>query len=488
MKRLTLVGFSFTSGALAALGHAPFGFWPAALAGFAALAWLVARGGRPALAGWAGGTGYFAVALHWIVEPFLVDAAIHGWMAPFALVLLAGGLALFWGLAGRLSARIGGNRALNWALCLAAAELARGHVLTGFPWALPGYIWADTDIRMLAALVGPYGLSLLTLGLTSLAVMAPGLPRVRDVILACAGGLALWLGGSQLGGEAGASGPVVRLVQPNAPQNEKWDPQKAHGFVERALDFTAAPKEGVALILWPETAIPYPLAPPAPVLARIASVSGGVPVLTGINRREDGAWFNSSVLVDGAGEIVETYDKVHLVPFGEYIPLKIDFIRALAASSGFGFTAGSGVRMIDTPLGRTVPLICYEAIFPRHLGGLGARPDYLLQITNDAWFGTFSGPYQHLDQARFRAVEMGVPLVRAANTGVSAVIDARGRVVQSLGLGQAGFIDAALPGALPPTPYWRTGDWPVGVILLITIAALFAGGRRNTIAKRPTSA
>ena len=226
----------------------------------------------------------------------------------------------------------------------------------------------------------------------------------------------------------------------------------------------------------------------SPVLSQVAAASDGVPVLTGINRRaDDRLWFNSSVLIDSTGRVAETYDKVHLVPFGEYIPLRIDFIRALAATTGYGFSAGDGVRMIETPLGRTVPLICYEAIFPQHSRALDQRQDYLLQITNDAWFGTFSGPYQHLDQARFRAVEQGLPLIRAANTGVSAVIDARGTIVASLPLGTAGFLDADLPAALPPTLYAQSGDWPTIVFLLATMIALFAARRRNTIANRDTS-
>ncbi len=489
MGRGRLIFFAALAGAAAALGHAPFGLWPISLVGFAALAWMVAFGGRPALAGWSGGLGYFALALHWIVEPFMVDAATHGWMAPFALVLMASGLALFWGAAGWVSARLGGHRAISWALCLAGAEMLRGHVLTGFPWVLPAYIWADLDVRLMAAVVGPYGLTLLTLVLGSLVVMDRVFPRTRTIFLIGSLVVVTVIGSGLRSGETELTDKVVRLVQPNAPQREKWDPELAHIFVARALEYTAAPRNGVDLVVWPETAIPYPLDIAGPVLSRIAAVSGGVPVFTGINRRtEEGDWYNSSALIDGDGRVAATYDKVHLVPFGEYIPMRIDLIRALAATTGYGFTPGDSIRMIDTPLGRTVPLICYEAIFPRHSADLEGRQDYLLQITNDAWFGTFSGPYQHLDQARFRAVEQGLPLIRAANTGVSAVIDARGQVREALPLGEAGFIDAALPATLPPTPYSRTGDVPLAVILSVIITTLFYRRRRNAIANRsPTS-
>ena len=276
---------------------------------------------------------------------------------------------------------------------------------------------------------------------------------------------------------------TIRLVQPNAPQDEKWDPAKAPVFVGRLLAATEA--EGAPdLIVWPETAIAWPLDIAGPVLSRAAAAADGTPLITGINRRNEAdEWFNSLVLLDETGLVADTYDKVHLVPFGEYIPFRIEFLKAMAGFGSFGFSPGESVRLIDTPLGNALPLICYEAIFPRHGAGLTERPDYLLQITNDAWFGTFSGPYQHLDQARFRAVEMGVPLVRAANTGVSAVIAPDGRVISMLPLGEEGYLDAVLPLPYPQTLYSRIGDWPVGIFLLATLAALWVARRRKPIAK-----
>ncbi len=490
MNRLLLIGLSAGSGILAALGHAPFGLLLVSLPGFAVLAFVVAHSPRPALTGWAGGIGYFVVSIHWIVEPFLVEPEIHGWMAPFALIFLAAGLALFWGAAGWLSARIGGNRAISWALCLTAAELARGHVLTGFPWALPAYVWTDTPVRLTAAIWGPYGLTLLTLVITALPAWGRSWPaRLRGGALAGIAVAALLGAGLLRDGTVHDGLTHIRMVQPNAPQDQKWDPALAHVFVDRAIDLTAQPKTDSPpdLIVWPETAIPYVLDQAGPVLARAAEASEGIPVFTGINRREGAEWFNSSVLIDGEGREQATYDKVHLVPFGEYIPLRIDFLRALAASTGFGFTAGEEVRLIDTPIGLALPLICYEAIFPGHVRRVEERPDYLLQITNDAWFGTFAGPYQHLQQAQFRAAEQGLPLVRVANTGVSAMIDPLGRVTASLPLGETGYLDAQVPKSLPPTPYAVTGDLPLTVILLATITALFAAQRRNAIAKGPTS-
>ena len=488
---------ALVAGAAAGLGHAPFGLWPVALAGFAVLIRLVAgprgalphtpgylqtgerAGRRAALTAWAGGLGYFAVSLHWIVEPFLVDAARHGWMAPFALVLMAGGLALFWGLAGWGSARMRWP-AFGFALALALAEMARGYLFTGFPWALPAYVWVETPVRGMAAVFGSYGLTAATLGLAALPSLSARFWPGALVALAGAGAMAFF--GYELPLKQSYAG-TVRLVQPNAPQDEKWDPAKAHDFVERAIGFTSAPG-APDLIVWPETAIPYPLDIAAPVLDRIAAAAGDVPVISGINRRAaSGDWFNAAVVIAPDGRVAETYDKVHLVPFGEYIPFRIGFLQAMAGFSNFGFSAGDEVRLIETPLGRALPLICYEAIFPQH-GAAAGRPDYLLQITNDAWFGTFSGPYQHLDQARFRAVEQGLPLIRAANTGVSAVIDPDGRVLWSLALGEAGYLDAPLPTPRAPTVYARTGDWPVAIILLLSLGALILAAPRNGIAKR----
>jgi len=281
----------------------------------------------------------------------------------------------------------------------------------------------------------------------------------------------------------------VRLVQPNAPQDQKWDPDKAMVFFDRQLADTAAPKTGgVAEIVWPESAVPWLLDYAAPALERIADAAEGVPVILGLNREAGGRYYNAMVTVGPGGEPGEVYDKVHLVPFGEYIPFgglaRLIGLQSFAAREGYGFSAGQRVHLIDTPLGKALPLICYEAIFPQGMFAAGERPDYLLQITNDAWFGTFSGPFQHLQQARFRAAEQGLPLVRVANTGVSAVIDYTGQVTAMLPMGKAAYLDADLPSGRRVTLYSRTGDGPVAALLAAFWAVLLALGARNTIAKR----
>jgi apolipoprotein N-acyltransferase len=473
---------ALAAGGVAALGQAPWSVEAFGIAGlFAALAlFLAASTWREAFAtGWAFGTGYFAVALFWIVEPFLVDIARHGWMAPFALVFMAAGLALFWGAAFAAGRAAGGPA--GWAGALALAELTRSYILTGFPWALPGYLWTDSGALQWAALAGPHGLTLATLLLVALTwaalarAPAPWLLAAPLPFLAFAfGGAALAPPPQDLTGR-----PIVRLVQPNAPQSEKWDPDRIVEFYRRQLDFTAAPADlAPDLIVWPESAIAWPLDVAEPIMGEIAAAANGTPVVLGLNRREDGRWFNSLVVVDDAGNVSQLYDKHHLVPFGEYIPFghltRLMGLRSFAARDGYGYSPGPGPRLLDLPgIGPTLPLICYEAIFPQGIRAAPARPDLLLQITNDAWFGEISGPYQHLAQARVRAVEQGLPLVRVANTGVSAVIDPAGRILAEIPLGQAGFLDQAIPAPVAPTLYASMGDLPILGLIVATLAGAF---------------
>ncbi len=479
------------AGAAAATGHAPFNLWPFALLGLTALSWNVAsaEGGRhKAIAAWLGGVGYFAVSLHWIIEPFYVDSDRHGWMAPFAIVFVATGFALFWALAGWLSGRTGGG-AIGWALSLSLAEILRGHVLTGFPWVLPGYIWTETPAIMGASVVGPYGLTALTLILAALPVATSRKVIATVVALLGVAALIVWGRSAQAPSEAHVG--MIRVVQPNAPQHEKWDPARANVFLRRQLLSTSAPGNDVALVIWPESALPHRLGEAETVLKRMADASGGTPVVFGVNRADGRRYFNSMAQIDADGRVIDIYDKVHLVPFGEYVPFgglaERVGISGFAARDGYGYSAGRDVALIDTPLGRALPMICYETIFPSHVRRAEERADYLLQITNDAWFGTFSGPFQHLQQARIRAVEQGLPLVRSANTGVSAVIGPDGRILDSLPLGESGHLDVPLPAPRPATVYAQTGDLPVVVLLLTGLAAIFAVNRAIPLSSRAES-
>ena len=472
-------------GALVAAGQAPLGAWWLALPALALLIrWLAAQvhPGRAALMALFAGAGYFAAALFWIVEPFLVDVARHGWMAPFALILISFGMALFWAGAAALAAWAGHTttrRALALAVALAGADALRSYILTGFPWVLFGHIWIGTPVAQAAAVIGPLGLGLLTTAAAALAAVAPRRGSAAALVLLAA----VWSAGSwRLTQPDPAPAMVdgralqIRLVQPNAAQDLKWQPGMQEMFFERMLAQTAAaPAPGAAppdLILWPETAVPWLLNDPGVVLELISQAAGGTPVALGIQRTEGLRAYNSLAVIGPGGTVGEVYDKHHLVPFGEYMPagdlLGSLGITAFAARQGNGYTPGPGPALLDLgPLGRALPLICYEAVFPQDLNAAPGRADWILQATNDAWFGALSGPYQHLAQARLRAIEQGLPLVRVANTGVSAVIDAKGRVLASLPLNTDGFVDAALPAAYQPTPYARSGDWPVLALLVL---------------------
>ena len=479
-------------GALAATGLAPLGLWPLTLVGLAGGTALVCAGGSPhgaAARAWWLGLGWFGIGLSWIVEPFLVDVARHGWMAPFALVLMAGGLALFWAGAGALAARLAGPgaRPLAFAVALSLAEYLRSVVLTGFPWNLIGHVWVGQGVDQIAALTGAHGLTLLTCLAAALPVLAKRAGDLPALGVAAALGLGAWGGGLALNrafppvpAEAGA--PVVRLIQPNAPQHEKWDPAMAPVFFSRQLGFTA---EGAVpdLVVWPETSVPVFLEYPGTVFEEVAEAARGAPVILGAQSYRDPLYHNSLLVLTRGALIPDIYDKYHLVPFGEYMPLGNLFgrlgIHGLAANQGNGYSPGPGLRVIDLPgIGPFLPLICYEGIFPHELGRYETRPRFMVLITNDAWFGQVSGPHQHLAQARLRAIEQGLPMVRAANTGISAIIGPRGHLTGVIPLGAAGYSDAPLPPALAATPYAGWGDWPM-IVLLTALLAGFAAYPRS---------
>ena len=496
-----VLGAGVLFGVFASFGQAPFNLWPATLLGVGSAFALLGRAptlGRAALTGWAFGLGYFGLTLIWIVQPFLVDIARHGWMAPFAWFFMAGGLALFWGvgfgLTHWLTPRGGAGGRVDWlafAAAMGAMELARAHLWTGFPWGGPGLSWIATPAAHFAAQIGAFGLSVASFAAAALLARAV-LSRRAVPIAAFAVGLAVVFGIGWATGPRSVPEPEtpvrLRLVQPNAAQHLKWDPDWIGRFYERALDLTRETPDGASpdLVIWSETAVPTLLGEYPDVQAEIAAAAAPAPVVAGIRRLDGPRGYNSLVLFGPDGSTAALYDKHHIVPFGEYVPLG-DWlgrlgINGLAARDGYGYSRGPGAALLELPdpLGTALPLICYEAIFPRDLRAAPGRADWILQVTNDAWFGTFSGPYQHLVQARFRAIEFGLPVVRAANTGVSAVIDARGQVRASLPLNETGRLDADLPGARAPTLYARLGDAPLAVAILAALLALVATRLRET--------
>ena len=518
---------ALAAGLAAALAHPPFGLLPGLLGYALLMAVLDAeaqRSGRAAfLAGWLAGLGYFGLGCWWIVEPFFVDAKNQAWMAPIALPLTAGGLALFWGAAGlayRWARTQGLGRVLVFAGCLTLAEWLRGHVLTGFPWDLPGESWrAGSAPSQAAAVVGAYGLSWITVALAAAPALLSAPLRRREAWLT--GGAMLGIltllyafGAARLAQAppAAAGGPLIRVVQADIDQKTKWRPENLGQIFDTYVGLSHRPAAARPdIVVWPEGALPAVidelLAPGNAYGPRLReAVDPGQTLLIGVNRAErraDGAvaYYNSLIAFRREAEglrVTAVYDKHRLVPFGEYMPL-----GELAQKVGFrslvhmpeDFSAGPRAKPISpTGIPAVQPLICYEALFPgvtrEAVKRAGARPAWILNPSNDAWFGATSGPLQHLNLASYRAIEEGLPIVRATPTGVSAVIDAYGRTLPGarLGLGAIGVIDARLPQALAPTPFERFGD--LAFALMLAISAVVAVGdrvRRASIIDRDAS-
>ena len=461
---------------------------------FVGLLWLIdgSRGWRGAfVVGWWFGFGHFAAGLYWIAHALLVDAQKFGWMVPFAVGGLAAVVALFPAVAAllvRASGARGAGRVLVLGATWTALEWLRGWIFTGFPWNLMGTVWAVSEPMMqLAAVCGVYGLSLLSVTVAAMpAVLADGAVVERRALGAAVAAAAVlgvaWVGGAARlalapGGEV--ADVRLRLVQPAIDQKLKWRPKLRLSHVKRQLDMSSALPSGAAAqspthVIWAETAVPFNLASEPELLKALgAAVPAGGLLIAGaprLTRREGAAariW-NSLHAVDERAAIVGTYDKFHLVPFGEYVPFRGLLDVSKLVPGRMDFSPGPGPVTLRLPgLPPFSPLICYEAIFPGRVLNKEDRPAWLLNITNDAWFGMSSGPYQHFAAARFRAVEEGLPLVRVANTGISAVVDAHGRIVAKLGLGVTGVLDSPLPVALEGiTPYGLFGDWMVAALLL----------------------
>ena len=504
--RIPRWALALAAGLAAALAHPPFGLLPGLL-GYPLLLWLVdtADADRPLRSafwrGWLAGLAYFAVGTWWIAEAFMVDAANQGWMDPFAVALMAGGVALFWGaacLVYRWAAVTGVARVLVFAGIFAGFEWLRGHVLTGFPWNLPGETWkAGSAMSQAAALVGAYGLTWLTLAMTaSIVVWREGRAGKAAVGLAAATCAGLFLFGvARTQPDTAPSDtdqPTIRIVQADIKQSAKYDPAEFRRIVDAYVELTSRPYPGgrvADIVVWPEGAIPDAidnyLAPGTWTRAAIeGALKPGQTLLVGAYRVEgtqaDYRVFNSLVAVRRTGEGLEAsgvYDKHRLVPFGEFLPLD-KLMGAWGVKTlvhvGDGFSAGPPPQPMH-PAGLPVfqPLICYEGLYPgftrNGARASGARPDFIVNVSNDAWFGATSGPLQHLNLSSYRAIEEGIPIVRATPTGVSALIDAGGAIIPgALHLGDSGVIDRTLPSRRFDTPFRRLGDTAFLVMLLIS--------------------
>jgi apolipoprotein N-acyltransferase len=489
-------GLHFVLGAIVALALPPIGLWPAP---FLALPWFIARldNKSPFRAGWLFGFGYFCVALHWIGFAFLVDAKTYLWMMPFAIGGLAAFLALYWGLAAKAAAiasqRFGLEMWIGFPVFLSIAEYLRGHLFTGFPWAPPG-LTADGmgGVVQLASVIGMTGLSFLIL-LWSAAVLPLMRKQSRFISLTILATLPLcWVWGewrlSQSPTEL-VENATIRLVQPNVAQDEKWSIENAEPIFEALLEQSTAPATQLPThIIWPESAVPFLIDESAGAQSRLAEALADNQILiTGAIRRsapnESADYYTSIEVFDGNGQLQSFYDKWRLVPGGEFLPFEwllepLGFKRLVTMPSGF--RGGAGAGSLDIPgLGRAGPLICYEVIFPHNLVDPKRRPDWLLNVTNDGWFGKSVGPYQHLAQARMRAVEQGLPLLRAANTGISGSIDPVGRIIAQTKLGEKATINVPLAKPIDATPYARFGDLILLLLLAITVTALSLFSRVN---------
>jgi len=509
---------ALAAGVASACGFAPFGIWPLTLACVAVLMAIVAQAtsGRGAfLIGWAFGVGQFTLGLNWIAHAFDFQNAMPHWLGYVAVVLLSLYLAVYPGAAAWMAWRIagGGSKAtgrgrftLAFAAAWIATEYCRATVFTGFAWNPLGMIALGLPMASYARWVGTYGLSgiaVLTAGilwwLAAWARDAATGTRGRDAAhlaaAAAMSGLIVAVGFGlpvSMFGEGTPAvrdvGPLVRVVQPNLSLAEQRDAASEERNMATLTRLSGAPGATPRLLLWPEGAVPYYLAEDDWARVRVARLLGPRDVLltggsTLIYDRSDRltAARNTVFAIDARSAIVASYDKTHLVPYGEYLPVR-PLLSAIGLArlveSDVDFEPGGGSLVADVPgFGRIGVQICYEIIFSGQVTHPGERPAFIFNPSIDAWFGAW-GPPQHLAQARMRALEEGLPVVRATTTGISAVIDASGRIVTALPLDKAGVITARMPPALPPTPFARWGNsLPLALALLLAILA---------VARRPT--
>jgi apolipoprotein N-acyltransferase len=465
----------FAAGALVNLALPPVGFVPALYLAVPVLLWCLggATGWRGAFAmGWWFGFGYFVIGLYWIGGAMLVSAGQHAWLIPFSTLGLPAFLALFFGLAAipTVWATQGLSRALILTVALGAAEWLRGHLFTGFPWNLLGQAWTGPDILLQGVSVfGIYGITVLALLSASLVSLLAA-PRGLRVITLVAAGLALpaliaaygavRLAGSPPVGKDFVPGVGLRIVQAGIPQKEKWQRRFLSRNFARHLAMSAKDRPAwITHVIWPETASPFAIGDhsgPTDAAAKIVPAGGAL--ITGMIRRKRQPGlqiWNAALAIDAAAGVLARYDKAHLVPFGEYVPLKQWLPIEKITAGNVGYTAGPGPVVWRLPgLPPVTPLICYEVIFPGAVTPPKERPDWLLVLTNDAWYGNTAGPHQHLALARIRAVEEGLPVVRAANTGMSAVYDGYGREWRRLALSTAGVLDSRLPRKPGKVPFY----------------------------------
>lgn len=509
---------AWLAGALFAFAQAPYDFFAVGFVSFPILVWLldgaVAGGRRGALGrigaafatGWWFGFGYFVAGLWWTGTALLVEADLFAWALPLAVLGLPAGLAIFYGIATAIARLLWSDdlgRIAALAAGFAIAEWLRSFVFTGFPWNAAGHAAMPIpELMQSLAVVGMDGINALAVFVFALpAMFASQRHRRAGVVLGLAiallhAGFGFWrLGTAEAQGDGGTN---VRIVQPSIAQDEKWDRAIRDRIFATYLELSTLPvaegRPAPQLVIWPETAVPYFFSERPDALVAIGQMlDDGQTLLAGAVRveaasgAEPARYYNSIIVIDQEGQIVDAADKVHLVPFGEYLPFA-DLLQSLGArqlvQSVSAFSAAAQRHVLEAGGTRFLPFICYEIIFPGTAGHGDAGADYLLNVTNDAWFGDTPGPYQHLRQAQMRAVEAGRPLVRAANNGISAIVDPYGRIIDALAIDAVGVLDAQLPAsrASAPTPLDpRLAGGAIVLILLMAslVARIGAGRHRN---------
>jgi apolipoprotein N-acyltransferase len=507
---------SLIAGALSATGFAPLGFWPVSLLALALWIAIIDRAESRKAAFWAGwlfGLGHFAVGLNWIAKAFTFQAAMPEWLGYIAVVLLSLYLAVYPALTALGAWLLGRGRPVVFVLALAGlwiiTEWLRSWVFSGFIWNPLGVIAVDARHALSARSIGTYGLSGVIIGIAGLVGSAVGgmialkwriiVRRIFDLAIVAlgAGILALIGSGNDLPGSP--EQPNITVVQPNIGQQDKWQAGYEEQNLGKLAGLTRRKVEEPRILFWPEAAIPdyleagYPQRyyygrEPRMVRAQLASLMkpGDVLVLGALKlefddaaapdeRRAIGAR-NSVFAMDADRELLGRYDKSHLVPYGEYLPMR-PLLSAIGLSrlapGDFDFWPGPGPRSLDLgAFGKVGLQVCYEIIFSGQVVHREDRPDFIFNPSNDAWFGAW-GPPQHLAQARLRAIEEGLPVIRSTPTGISAVITSRGDVVESIPMGQAGRIDTKLPLPESPTVFAQYGNiLSLGFALILLICAI----------------
>lgn len=463
------VGLCFIAGALSGLSMAPWFLLPLLFVGFSVLYTIINASTNTfgsGLCGWFFGFGYFLVSLYWVANALLVEGNDYAWAYPIAVTGLPALLAFFPAFGAAFSKRFFNFKMLSgfFGFCavMALSEWLRGHVLSGFPWNLYGYSWGNIlPMLQILSIGNVYFLTALTIFWASIggfifihkAIFRPATPMIIAAITTIA---ATYIYGSNRLDDAqnlGNQNVIAKVIQPNIAQHEKWDREKIPDNFRKILRLSAATGEENApvILVWPETAIAQMHLNDTGAMNAIkdmlASYPQGANLLTGTLRHNlaTNGFYNSLVMLSTNGQIENIYDKHHLVPFGEYIPLQ-NIIPLRTINRFSGFTAGNDNKTQETDFGQSYsPLVCYEILFPGGVTANDNHPDFIANVTNDAWYGDKVGPHQHLLKARFRAIEEGIPVLRSANTGISAIIDPYGQVLATKNMFEDGFIQVLLP-------------------------------------------